>query len=213
MALKNTLDAPWMKWGPPVGKYIFSEILSRGSQRGILPGRSQEAINWYRDTARSYKNVDRNKLTQQRSQFRNKIIPGSMYMFAYYAKHAETLPYWDAFPIIFPVSMYDDGFLGINFHYLPPRLRAVLMDKLYTIVNDPMLTEHAKIKLTWSMLNSVVRDKLFAPCVKRYLYSQFRSKFIYVDPDSWDIALFLPTENFQKASNQKVWAASRRKIS
>lgn len=211
MAINDTLNAPWMKWGPPMGKYLFTEILSRGSRSGILPGRSQEAIDWFRKTARTYKNVDRNKLTQQATQFRNTIVPGSMYMFAYRAKHADTLPYWDAFPIIFPVSMYPDGFLGINFHYLPPKLRAVLMDKLYSLVNDPMLTEHAKIKLTWKILNQVVKSKLFAPCVKRYLYTQFRSKFIYVTPDTWDVALFLPTENFQKATNQKVWAESRRK--
>lgn len=133
-------------------------------------------------------------------------------MFAYSAKYKDTLPYYDAFPIIFPVEMYNDGFLGINFHYLQPLLRAKLFDALYGLVSDPKLTDKAKIELSYQMLRGFSRYKYFEPCLKRYLYSQFRSKFIYVSPDTWDIALFLPTENFQGATKNQVWMDSRNGI-
>ena len=115
-------------------------------------------------------------------------------------------------PIIFPVEMYGDGFLGINFHYLQPVLRAKLFDALYGLVSDPKLTDKAKIKLSYQMLRGFSRYKYFQPCLKRYLYSQFRSKFVYVSPDTWDIALFLPTENFQGASKNQVWMDSRNAV-
>lgn len=190
-------------------KNVFSDILKRGASRGNYPGKTKQAIDWFRKTARSTF-VSRSTLVNEKTLARNTIIPGNMYMFVYEAKHKDTLPYYDAFPIIFPINIYDDGFLGLNFHYLQPILRAKLMDQLYQLVSDPNLTENTKIKLSYGLLSVISQSNLFKPCIKRYLYSQFRSKYAYVKPDTWDIALFLPTENFKGASNSKVWADSRK---
>ena len=191
-------------------KNVFSSILKRGAARGMYPGKTKESINWFRNTARSFNKVDRTDLISESSQYRNTIVPGSMYMFAYDAKHKDTLPYFDKFPIIFPINLYSNGFLGINFHYLPPSLRASLMDSLYEIYNNKDLSDKSKIKLSYTYLAGASKLNLVQPCIKRYLYSQFRSKYIYVAPKNWDIALFLPTENFAGASKFQVWADSRR---
>lgn len=193
-------------------KYVFSSILKRGSARGMYPGKTKESINWFRSKAREFNTVNRDSLLSETSQYRNNIVPGSMYMFAYDAKHKDTLPYFDKFPIIFPVSLYNNGFLGINFHYLAPSLRANLMDSLYEISTNTTLSEKSKIKLSYTYLSGASKLNLVQPCIKRYLYSQFRSKFIFVDPQNWDIALFLPTENFSGASKFKVWADSRKMV-
>lgn len=190
-------------------KYVFSNILKQGSSRGFISGKSNEAIKWYRNTARNLTSVSRDRLLREKSQIRTSVEPGSMYMFAYDAKHKDTLPYYDAFPIIFPVKLLDDGFLGLNFHYLQPNLRAMLMDSLYTLNTDPKMTQKSKIMLSYQLLRAASQFKYFKPCLKRYLYSQFRSRFIYVDPESWDIALFLPTEQFKGATASQVWADSR----
>lgn len=209
----DTAAMPWMKWGPAVRPgNAFQNILMRGIKSGHAPALSDKAIDWFRKTARDYRNLNKDDLKNDARMFRTNIVPGSMYMFAYDAKHKDTLPYYDAFPVIFPVQLYSDGFLGINFHYLQPKLRAQLMDSLYTLVNDPKLTDKAKIQLSYKLLNGVSKYAPFKPCLKRYLYSQFRSRYIYVAPSTWDIALFLPLESFQGASNAKVWADSRKII-
>jgi hypothetical protein len=190
-------------------KYVFSNILKAGSSRGHIAGKTDEAIKWYRNAAKNFGSVSRNRLLREKSQIRTTIEPGSMYMFAYDAKHKDTLPYYDAFPIIFPIRLLDDGFLGLNFHYLQPNLRAMLMDSLYTLNTDPKISQKSKIVLSYQLLRSASQFKYFKPCLKRYLYSQFRSKFVYVDPATWDIALFLPTEQFKGATNSQVWADSR----
>jgi hypothetical protein len=64
---------------------------------------------------------------------------GKMYTFFYDPKHKETLPYYDLFPLIFVVGPAAGGFLGINLHYLPPVLRAKLMDSLYQILNNNII--------------------------------------------------------------------------
>ena len=191
-------------------RYIFSDILKRGTAAGKLPGKTVEARTWYRNVAQSINSISRARLLSEKTQIKNSILPGGMYMFAYEAKHKDTLPYYDRFPIIFPVKLLNDGFLGLNFHYLQPSLRANLMDSLYKVASDKNITEKTKIQLSYELLNSIVRHNLFKPCLKRYLYSHFRSKFIYVEPDSWDVAIFLPTANFQGASQSKVWADSRK---
>ncbi len=208
---------PWMNWGPPVKtKNPFTNILNRGAIAGRFPGMAKESIEWFRNTARNFRTLSKEQLREtlanDRSIFKTSIVPGSMYMFMYDAKHKDTLPYFDAFPVIFPLELYKDGFLGLNFHYLQPKLRAVLMDSLYGIISDPKLTEKAKIRLSYRLLGTISQHKLFKPCIKRYLYSHFKSRYLYVEPRAWEIALFLPTENFQGASTSRVWADSRKKI-
>jgi len=212
MATKINNATPWMNWGPPTSKYIFGDILKKGMRTGRVPGRDPASIKWFRSTARTYNSLSTDRLLKETSQIRTSVVPGSMYMFAYEAKHKATLPYYDAFPLIFPFKMLNDGFLGINFHYLQPQLRALLMDALYSKVNDPALTDMAKIKISYNILNSATQFSDFKPCIKRYLYSQFRSKFILVSPNTWDIALFLPTESFQGATNSQVWSDSRKAL-
>ena len=44
---------------------------------------------------------------------------GRINMFFYDPKGRKTLPYYDTFPLSITNRKYPDGFLGINFHYLP----------------------------------------------------------------------------------------------
>ncbi len=54
--------------------------------------------------------------------------------------------------------------------------------------------------------------KYFKPCVKHYLNDHVRSRFAKVPAPEWEIATFLPTQDFAKASTGSVYAASRRAI-
>jgi hypothetical protein len=134
-----------------------------------------------------------------------------MYLFSYYAKHHDTLPYYDQFPLIFPFEKLDDGFLGINMHYLPLPMRAKMMDGLYTIT-DTQKEEKSKVSLSYELLTSLSQLRYYKPCIKRYLNSQLRSRFLEVPATQWDIALFLPLQRFVKASVQQVYKDSRKKI-
>jgi hypothetical protein len=135
-----------------------------------------------------------------------------MYFYSYDPKTKETLPYYDRFPLVIPIEPYNDGFLGLNLHYLPPQLRLVLLDKLYNLLTDTSFDEFTRLKLSYSLLSSTSRYKEFQPCLKRYLFSHLRSRFIEVPADQWEIAIFLPTEQFVKASSAKVHRESRKQI-
>jgi hypothetical protein len=192
---------------------IFDEILSKGIRAGKVPAREQQSRTWYRDTANKFRTVnERNLMKGDTDRLRSQPKIGHMYMFYYDAKHKETLPYFDRFPMIFPYKKVKGGFMGINLHYLPHILRAKLMDSLYDISSNDLYDETTKLRMSYNILSSASKYKWFKPCIKHYLTTQVRSRFLYVYPAEWDIALFLPLERFSGASKSKVWSDSKKLI-
>jgi hypothetical protein len=194
---------------------LFDEILTKGVRAGQIPARTQKARDWYRETASEYKRVQENQLFGKKGdkqRMMSQPLVGGMYMMEYVAKGRATLPYYDRLPLIFPYRKVKGGFFGLNMHYLPLDTRAKLMDALYDTANNTKYDETTRLKISYQILDKAAKYKEFKPCVKRYLTSQVSSKFLYVYPSEWDIALFLPTERFVGASKTQVFADSRRAI-
>ena len=101
-------------------------------------------------------------------------------------------------------------FLGLNFHYLAPKHRAILMDQLKMFANNKKYDETTKLRLSYNMLKGFTKIKRAKPTVHRYLNSKVNSKFVLVNADEWEVALFLPVERFKKATKKQVWAHSGR---
>lgn len=193
---------------------IFDDILAAGVRKGQIPARTQAARDWFREKARQQRSaaVYPDNIIKTSDKRKSQVLIGRMYHFKYEPKGAKDLPYYDRFPLIFMVGVAPGGFHGINLHYLPPQLRARLMDALYDITNNTKYDESTKLKVTYDVLNSASRFRFFKPTFKHYLNSQVRSKFIEINSTEWDTALFLPTERFMKAKKTKVWSDSRKRI-
>jgi hypothetical protein len=189
---------------------IFSQILSDGASKGYTPGQTAKARQWFRDTARDFA-AGRSRIMREGRKVSAPEV-GSMYHFVYDPKGKQTLPYYDKFPLIFMVGPAAGGFYGINLHYLPPTLRASLMDKLYTVASDKNYNSNTKLRLSYDIMKSASKFKYFKPTFKHYLASQVKSQFLKINADEWDIALMLPTQNFAKASTDKVYTDSRMAI-
>jgi len=189
---------------------FFDKVKNRMRREGV-PLLTKKARAWMRTTLTSLRTPSRKNLIQQGETLAEALI-GNMYFFFYDAKHKKTLPYWDRFPLIFPLELYDDGFLGINLHYLDRNLRIRLFDKLLDFKNNNNFDDTTKLKLSYALLASVAKFPEVRPCIKRYLASHVKSEFLRVHASEWEIALFLPVEMFQKQSAEFVWADSRRKI-
>ncbi len=191
--------------------FIFQKIANgKPDNISLTQGsRKQEARNWFRHKAAEVTTVDAVRLMNRAEQSRKltlltQLNIGQMFMFWYDAKHKATLPYWDRLPLIFAIELYSDGFLGINLHYLPPTMRAKLMDALYSIMNNDRYDETTRLLLSYRLLKGAAKYRWFKPCVKRYLTSHVQSKFVRILPTEWDMALMLPTERFVKARKTTV---------
>jgi hypothetical protein len=195
---------------------VFDDILLKGIRSGQVPARTAEARNWYRDQAKQVNKsaAQGDKLIREagRDRYENRFRLGHMYMFAYDPKHKETLPYYDRFPLIFPINKAKGGFLGLNMHYLPPILRAKLMDALYDTANSNTYDENTKLRISYNILNSASKFKEFKPTVKHYLADHVRTRLVYINPNEWDIALFLPSASFIGATRTQVYNDSRKII-
>jgi len=189
---------------------LFDDILLKGIRSGQMPARTGAAREWFREKAKSVGKVDETRiLRDNKDRYKNRVTAGKMYFFIYDAKHKDTLPYYDKFPLIFPVQRTPNGFYGINLHYLPLKLRAQLMDALYDITNNDRYDDTTKLKLSYGVLKGAEKFSLFKPTFKRYLTSHVRSRFIEIHPSEWDVALFLQAEQFQGARKTTVWKDSK----
>lgn len=175
--------------------------------------RTRESREWFRKKAATMRSVNRNELMKEEPvKLKNRQVAGNMYMFFYDPKHKETLPYYDSFPLVIVIGPAEGGFLGLNLHYLPPALRAKFLDALLDITNNRLYDDTTKFDLTYNMLQRAGKMKYFKPCIKHYLTEHVRSRFAMVEPPEWEIATFLPTADFQKASKAQVYKDSKRKI-
>lgn len=189
---------------------VFADLL----RNNINPTQAQDSSReWLREQAQTVRQVNnpRNLLSQNERMVTNLSI-GRMYLFAYDPKTKEDLPYYDRFPLIFPFQKVTGGFYGINMHYLPHILRARLMDALYNVANNKANDDTTKLRLSYSILSSSSKFRYFKPCVKHYLNSHVKSRFLWVPAQQWDTALFLPLERFVGANKQQVWRDSRRMV-
>ena len=140
------------------------------------------------------------------------IQPGSLYMFLYDPKTKEDLPYYDVFPLVFPFKKTQDGFIGLNMHYLPYPLRITLLDNLLIYRSNTRMDDMTKLKYSWQIIDGVSRFAAAKPCVKQYLSNHVRSQFRQITSKDWATAMLLPVERFVGASKAEVWADSKKII-
>ena len=195
---------------------LFDALRDEAVSRGITP-RTQESMNWFRRNIRKIVVGRKSLLRDEALVRRQRPRVGSMFMYFYNAKHKETLPYWDAFPLIIMVGPAKDGFYGLNLHYLPPLLRARLLDRLMDNMTNQKYNERTRIRISYEFLKNTSRLRLFRPCFKHYLRKHVVRPMMRVEPTEWEIALFLPTEQFHSRPRggihrTEVWKESRRII-
>jgi len=190
---------------------LFQKLEFEAFRKGITP-RSKESRAWFMNKAKNL-NVSRSKLMKEDPiELRSRPAVGKMYMYFYDPKHKETLPYYDRFPLIVMVGPAPKGFMGLNLHYLPLATRAKFLDALLDTINNERYDESTRFRLSYEMLKRASKLKAFRPCLKRYLSSHVRSRLAMVPAPEWEIATFLPTADFEKASSSQVYKDSRRKM-
>ena len=178
---------------------IFQKLEIEAFRAGITP-RTKQSIEWFRKKAAALGKISRSNIFDEpeiKTSVKAETDPdgplGQMYMFQYDPKYRLTLPYYDAFPLVIITGGRPGGFMGMNLHYLPPVLRAKLLDGLLGG-------------------NMSIARKYIEPTIHRYLNNPVRSQFALVDRPEWEIATFLPTADFRKATAAQVYRDSRKRV-
>jgi len=190
----------------------YLDKLKDAIKTNSVTARAKAAGDWFRSivnrTKGKFSDETPKTILQRSESLVSKSVLGKMYFYSYDPKWKNDLPWYDTFPLVFPIEKYKTGFLGLNFHYLAPKDRAILMDQLKMFANNKNYDETTKLMLTYDMLRGFSKIKRARPTVHRYLTSKIKSKFVLVNADEWEVALFLPVERFRKANKKKVWTHS-----
>lgn len=172
----------------------------------VNPEDTQKSYRWFQSQVKQLgSKVNQNNLMQNSRQMRNNILPGDMYLFYYDPKHKETLPYYDTFPLVLPFRRVQDGFYGINLHYMPYLMRFKLLKALSENATDTNYNQNTKIRISWRILVSFSSIASINGSVKHYLDNHVKSRFLKINYPDWITASQLPIEQFEKASKTKVW--------
>ena len=184
-------------------------------RKGTVGAEVKRSAKWFQDKIKGLKGSLRNQWSSTNApkfyrEAENKVNPKVLRLranlvdlFAYYyrPKHMMTLPYYDQFPLVMLIGYEKDTFLGLNFHYLNPKIRAILLDRVTAKVGKGIIN--------WKKISKIPQVE---PTVKRYRYDHIVRKVIPIEENEQELAIFLPLERFKKASKAKVWADSRKRI-
>lgn len=178
--------------------------------------RQRDAIKWFINTLRGTQskyadmsNLDPNLILKNKRATIN-FLPGQIYFWRYDPKHKDTLPYYDTAPLVIILDIYEDGFLGLNTHYLRYDIRIKLISLLMQTITAKKWNHKTQMKINYSILKSFSKYDFAGPALKRYLFSHIRSKIVRVQTENYINVAYLPIERFVKASKQKVWSDSQR---
>jgi hypothetical protein len=190
--------------------YLLDRIKESLASEGYSP-RTSAARQWLRAKVNELKPTPAT-LMRDRQRLRDKSFIGKMYFYFYDPKTKDSMPYYDRFPLVIPIERYSDGFLGLNLHYIHPRQRIILLDKLSETATNKRFDEKTKLRVNYDYLKNASTAFEAMPCIKRYLFTQIQSRFLEISADEWDIAALLPTSTFVGASTSKVYADSNKRI-
>jgi len=176
-----------------------------------------KSLAWFRQfVPKNFSRVRTARMFRDRSMWSERIIPGNMYFMEYSAKHADKLPVWDRFPLIFPWDTWTGGegkfgepgkhyLLAINLHYLKPEHRFTAMKALLKLRNEKRYRSSTKLKISWDVLQGLSNSKYFEHSVKVYRLDHVKSKFVKIPPRSWELVVFLPLARWAKGSKREAW--------
>ena len=183
-----------------VSKYIQSVVkAAKGRPR---------STDWFRDKIKEFGQPGAMDLIRDGKQKRTPFF-GRLNMFFYDPKLKTKLPYYDTFPLVLPLERYPDGFLGINFHYLPINLRIRLLDRMVDFSNNTEFDESTTLDVDYTGVKGI---RLVKPTLKRYLSGRVKTNFRRIDADEFTVATLLPVQRFKKASDQEVYRDSRKML-
>lgn len=171
----------------------FEKLFSSGDY--TLKRLATQSSAWFRqEVARIRKTPINPKsfIVADGGEIAKRIEIGKMYVFRYAPKYMDTLAVWDEYPLVLPFSGTPDGFIGINFHYLPYRQRAWVLDKLTKNVGS----EAKKLRVSWQILNGLSRVDVGSWATHRYIAKNITTPLRLVNPEDYAKAILLPIAKF-----------------
>jgi len=189
---------------------IFTDIKESAAGREL-------SLRWYRERVRALGQLKPDKIIREgKKDSTARIRPtyGMLNLFFYFPEKPERLSYYDMFPLTLPVVKHNNGFTGLNFHYLSVPMRVKLLEIISGGFGDETSQQ---VNVTYSKIK---RHSYVKPTIRRYKANHVGSLFLQIPLEDMLLAAILPVQAFYKGrleaktmvSPEEVWRDSRRII-
>lgn len=177
---------------------LLEKIEKGMAKKGIKP-RTEEAKKFIQGmVAKASIPSNRSNILNDAKRVTAFAAVGRMFFFRYDPLTKERLSQWDEFPLVLPMVVDGDGFAGINLHFLGPGERMSILDGLSIFLNNDKYDDSTRFLLSYDLLSNMSQfSGAVRSCYRRYLYDQLVSPLIYVEPNFWETAVFLPVERMR----------------
>ena len=173
----------------------------------VRAGDTDRSATWYRTQVNRIASGKTAGQLFREGKLQARPSVGRLNLFGYNPKLRAKLPYYDIFPLVLPLEPTKGGFMGMNFHYLPPLLRFRLLERMQARASDRRFDSKTKFDVNYDDVKSI---KIVKPTIKKYLYAYCQTGFLRINADEAAIAIYLPVQRFKKASDAVVYSDSRK---
>lgn len=205
-----------------MGRALYTQAQLSGSDPG--------AIDWFLDKIEdgllvlpTPNRIKRNILYDPQRQSSKKflMLEGRMFAFTYLPINHQTLEYWDATPLVISLGINDGKMMGINLHYLPPPIRADLLNKmLRTATGAKGLKMPPKGAGMFRIDYEDLKTMKFVAglsCLRSYDLSRIIGRVAMIPSNEWANAAALPYSDFRtggagKANEKMIWIETMQNI-
>lgn len=151
--------------------------------------------------------------------FLGPIEAGKVYTYVYDPKHADDLPFYDAFPIFLSMGHLQNGnIFGINLSYIPPRIRMRVLDKFVRVFHTRFIKANInmlergkpesmrEIPFFYDVAKHMMAGSGFQFAIRSYLHSHVRSNpRIITYEDYWRLLAFT-SDDIQKLNIRAIYS-------
>ena len=173
----------------------------------VRAGDTDRSATWYRSQVNRIASGKTAGQLFREGKLQGRPSVGRLNLFGYNPKLRAKLPYYDIFPLVLPLEPTKGGFMGMNFHYLPPLLRFRLLERMQARASDRRFDSKTRFEVAYDDVKNI---KIVKPTIKKYLYAYCQTGFLRINADDAAIAIYLPVQRFKKAPEATVYADSRK---
>lgn len=190
----------------------MANILEQIDEIGKASKNEIKPASWYKDQIRQLglNTIDTQRLMKE-GKLTSRALPGFMYLFKYDPKD-KNIPYYDMFPLVIPFRRVNEGFIGINFHYLPFPIRLNILKEFEKYASDKNLNERTRVRLNYRLIERSRVFRFVNPAIRRYSNQQLRTRFLTIPFNDWQVASQLPVQKFRKATMETAIRDSIKKF-
>lgn len=207
------------------------ELPSRAFRRATKEGKVTESAiiarnqKWFR-----HMYIDR--IHEPLERYAGKTMEiGKAYSFTYDAKYKDSLAFWDVLPHLMICighvkNAKGDGYnaLGINFSYIPPKIRMAVLDKLVQTFNsmiiDPnrrriekgQINSLTELPVFYKVAKEIFKGSGFEFAIRSYIYKRIQTEpRVITYNDWWRVATF-PTKFLKGMTIRQIYYLYKKNV-